>query len=365
MKKNFLVYSDYGAPYRGNFINSIAKLEEQIVFNNNEMIYLFPPRTKSRGWTHDMEKRGCKIYFLSGKAFKDIKLIRFIIKEHQINNIYIHFYTSKMLLMIDIARIALKSKVIIHLHNQVAKYNTWKNLIFKKLIRGKYFIGCSKANTLSALNSGIKKSQIRTVENAIDFSRLEKYENINKKDFGVHENAMVILMFGYAYHTKGVDLAIKAIEQLRSLSYNIELLISVSSNTDKLIANIKAHFGECPNWIKIIPPRDDVATYYHVSDVFLSASRQEGFCYSLVEAAYCETKTLASKIPAQLELELPHSMWFENENVNDLIDKIKNSYRVLEQTELLKEQKIKVYEKYDISVWAKRVFETIDSFKKL
>ena len=104
-------------------------------------------------------------------------------------------------------------------------------------------------------------------------------------------------MFGFDYYRKGVDLAIEALSEIINEKEDVCLLISLSSNKDFVLSKIRKRFNTIPDWIKILELRNDIVTYYHLSDAFLSPSRSEGFCNSLVEGAYCEIPLIASKIP--------------------------------------------------------------------
>lgn len=63
--------------------------------------------------------------------------------------------------------------------------------------------------------------------------------------------------------------------------------------------------------------RDDVSSYYKETDFFLSPSIEEGFPYSLDEAAYCEVPIVASKCPGQSENKVPEIYWIEDPSLYD------------------------------------------------
>jgi len=64
-------------------------------------------------------------------------------------------------------------------------------------------------------------------------------------------------------------------------------------------------------------PTHNVASYYNSSDIFLSSSREEGFTYSVLEAAYCNPMIIASEIGGH-PLDIPFISHFESGNVNQL-----------------------------------------------
>lgn len=83
-------------------------------------------------------------------------------------------------------------------------------------------------------------------------------------------------------------------QKLRDEGQNIYLAVCTASNTQTIAEQIRAQFGEFPEWLKLLPPRQDIASYYRAADIYIQASRSEGFCYAIVEAAYCGKTVVAS-----------------------------------------------------------------------
>jgi len=173
-------------------------------------------------------------------------------------------------------------------------------------------------------------------------------------------------MFGYNFEVKGVDLAVEAVRQLRAqVSFPVVLAVALSSNLESVRRRIAEQLGEAtlPDWILLLPPREDVGSYYRMADVFLSPSRQEGFCYALVEAAYCLTPVLASAIDAQKDLALPQSAFFPPLDAGALYAAL---YRVLSEeaspasAQRLEQASERVRQTYALSRWAERVCAAYD-----
>src|SRR5437879_9500126 len=99
---------------------------------------------------------------------------------------------------------------------------------------------------------------------------------------------------------------------------DISLLLSLSINREVIESKIRERFEQVPQWLTILDPRDDIASYYKLSDYFISASREEGFCNALVEAAYCGRPIITSDIPGPQSLNIPHTYKFTSENVAEL-----------------------------------------------
>lgn len=364
MNKNILQIADYNAPYRGNFISSLEALHSELKQNNCKMFYLFPEKARSQKWVKDLMDKEYFIYFYNKNIFKNYFLICKIVKKHKINIFHVHFRNIKIALPVTLAHLTFKKTFYFtHIHGQYEKGSIFKEYLRRLARWDTFYIGCSQPVSQQIAKAGVKSNRIFCVENAIDFSRLDEYEILSNAEFGLSENTKKILMFGYDWYIKGVDLALEAVESLIKEKNDVVLLISVANNRDVLENYIEEKFGEMPEWLILLNPRNDVATYYNFADVFISPSRKEGFCYSLIEAAYCKTPVLASNIPAQSNLKLLGDVWFKTESVEQLKEHL---YKVLEfkDSKLLEAQRKIVIRNYSIDRWCKEILEVYGEVAK-
>lgn len=360
-RNNILQIINYAAIYRGNFIDSLTELGKVLAKQKRKMVYLFCNRAKNEDsiiWINEMIKEGKKVNFYTGNLIEDIKLTKEIIHKNRIDIIHVHFFTIKQLLLIKTAACGEDVKIILHFHNHPRKITSIiGSLCRKSIYRNCYLIGVSHS-VAAELKECFPKNNVYEVENAIEFSRLDSYEDLQKKKYRIDENAFVCLMFGFDYYRKGVDVAIKAVSITRKTGLNIYLLISLSINYKEIKNMIREQFGVVPEWIVLVKARNDVASYYHLADVFLSPSREEGFCYSAVEASYCGCCVIASEIPAQRDLQLPECRWFESDNAEELSNRIQDV--LIANPIISEEQIIKLKKKYNISKWAKAIVDIYD-----
>lgn len=348
--KNVLIITDYAAPYEGNFIMSLKKLEKSIIEDGGEFYYFFQQEAKNINWVNKMNN----YHFFGKNILNNIKIFNNFIKRNNIDIVYSHFCLPKTQLAIKISRIMNKNiKLVQHFHNHYElPNNIVKKIIFRFIFKGDINIGCSKD---VADSIPYAKKRVTYVTNAIDFSRLDIYENIKLTD-----NKFVILMFGYTYERKGVDLAIKAIQKLNNS--NILLAISVSKNLEEFKQCIIRDFVKVPNFVKILEPRNDIATYYKACNLFLSAAREEGFCYAIVEAVYCGKPCICTKLPGQPN-EIPDLLTVESENIEEIAKKIQ---LVVEEKNKLSTSKVKKYvsDTYGIDTWVKEIKKVIINEEK-
>lgn len=212
------------------------------------------------------------------------------------------------------------------------------------------YIGCSKS---VAEKLPFKKSKCRYATNAIYLPRLDDYEKVKlgkKDDF-------VVLMFGRPYERKGVDLAIKAIQKLDNPK--IKLVISLSVLREEFEATMRADFGEIPEFVEIVPPRNDIGSYYHAANLFISPAREEGFCNAIPESMYCGTPCISSDIDG-IPREIPDLILFKSEDVDELSKDIKLVYDGKNRfdTKMVKKY---VEDNFSVTEWARKIEKILES----
>jgi len=220
------------------------------------------------------------------------------------------------------------------------------------------YIGCSESVAVEyKKNFNIKDGKITHVTNAINFNRLDNFDNLQRTDFLIGNETKVFLLFGFDYYRKGVDVILEAMDRLVAEGHDVCLLLSLSTNVELIESRIIDRFTKIPDWLRILSPREDIASYYLLSDYFISASREEGFCNALVEAAYCERPIISSNIPGQGELNIPHTYKFTSENVAELKDAMMAlmSLTDAQKSKIATEQKEYVIKNFDLETWAEQI----------
>ena len=353
--KNVLLICGYAAPYKGNFILSLEYLED--TYKDGKMVYMFPENAKNVAWMADFQENH-RVYFMPMGFFgkkvnrKILKELKNILLIEDIKIIHTHFLMYNYSLFVAKHTFAKSIRMIAHIHNQFAIPSTKSAPIKKFVMEHSYdtIVGVSKS-VADGLNRSIKHKNITYIDNAICFSRLDSQEKISLRD---NDNQKVILMAGWPAWVKGVDIAAKAILELRNDGYDIKLCIMQSGDFDQTRRCITEAIGSYPDWVQILSPREDVATYYNAADIFLSASRTEAFSYCLVEAAYCTPMLITSDIPGPSDLKIDGMERFVSENVEDLVHKIKELLIISIDVE---ERKYNVIRLYDLRSWTSAIVE--------
>ena len=355
MKRNntaegVLHFADFKSPCRGNFINSLEYLRPVTESQGKKVVYLFPAATAKREWAQEL-KKDADVYFLGDSLLQNVKTVRSIIKRHNIKIIHSHFYKLPYILTLDLASAFMGIKHVVHLHCALHIHGGVARAIEKFLLRGKIFIGCSQKLTDDA-KKYYPKNDAYTAKNAIWFPRLDEYEALDKSALGLSENAKTLMMFGFLYEVKGVDLALEAVSELIDSGKDLQLILILTSNIDEIKTKITNRFGGIPQWLHLLPPRNDIASYYRLCDAFLAPSRSEGLPYSVLEASYLKIPVVLSNIPAHASLNLPCGYYFESENVGQLKASLTSALDSAYDDGAFTAQSEQIKNEYQLSVWA-------------
>lgn len=288
MKCAFIA-SFYG-PYYSNFVAAMIAFDKKMKQEGHSVFYILPEETENFEWMPILKEQNDNIYFLEYKpySFNNFFALKKIFRKEKVDLIYSHMCGWDLT-----ARFAAPvTPIVWHMHmnvNITNKIKFIKNWIkFRIFGFGKtYHIAVSNP-VAKAINSLNPKNKCTTIQNGIDFSRLQvKTQNTTKSK---EKN---ILIFGWAPYVKGLDIALDACEKLSASGLSFKLLVSAQEKTYGYVAS---RYNELPEWLQMIEPTSDVASLYNKADIMLSASRSEGFSFALAEAIYNGCVTVVSDI---------------------------------------------------------------------
>jgi len=364
--RSILQLTDYGAPYEGNFVSSLRALEAKLGAEGRAMTYVFPPRASDRLWVQEMAQEKPNVHILQpGGFFSYMRQVRRLLKDTNSGILHVHFihYREKIASLFAARTCGHRVRLVVHLHNHLDLPKNFLRALPQRLYlaQAEQFVCCSASVANRLIRDGIPAKKVVVAENAIAFERLDAFLPLTHAELGLPIDAKAALIFGFDFYRKGVDLAVEAVRQLRKeQGKNVALAVVLSSRKEEAERNILQQLGleRLPDWIRLLPPRSDVGSYYRFADVFLSPSREEGFCYALVEAVYCKVPVVASAIDAQKDLRLPEHSFCVPGDASSLADAI--SFQLDLPSEqgfdaTLEEAKRRVVAAYSLSAWADAV----------
>lgn len=321
---NVLELCDFFSNYASNFVPSIAFLEKELNRLGHKVFFIFSKRNLSKKffeWEEPFSKEHSAT-LLDFSTYKIVKDVVAFISEHDIKIVHAHFIASFYLSEI---KKRCPDDVVFYEHIHSAPYNNVKT--FKATIKRmrNLFILDKKIEKICVSNAIAPMTKyiypltnVTTCLNALDFNRLSKCANNNFKDFS-------ILMFGYNFYVKGVDLAIDAVLKL-SFEFNVRLDIVLSANFEENKNKIIEIYGKIPDCIKLLPPTSDVVSLYKNHRIFLNASRSEGLSFANIESYYSGMLCVFSNISANSEANLPGVLYFGSNSFDELYKTLKHAY---------------------------------------
>ena len=358
MEKRINIICNYSSLYAGNFIPSILKLCEKLDFE--VIVFSFPVEAENRNWVEYIKSKGYKVFFYRKKFFnKDIKLIN---SRNSINVIYTHFISGlKIKMVVPFNR---RIKLFIHVHSDFSgnkKISLKRRIItmFERMFirTDAIYIFVSKPLCLKS-----KFKHRFFVQNALCLDRIVARE-LNIDDFlkrnNIHKQDTIFLLFGWSPYVKGVDLAVKSFMSVPDDLQNKAKLIIVHGKDDGK--------RECINYlvdrlhdksflnnqnIIFIPPEEDVFSLYNISDIYIMASRSEGFSYSTLESLFFNLLCIVNDIEGVAwAKQFKSCLFFKRDSVIDLANLIKKCIG----TKSLHKKKNDIAKKYDIEEWANKI----------
>ena len=356
---NVLFICGYAAEYKGNFIECLTQLDIAM-HGKQQACYIFPPEAKDKEWVNELQIAGAKVYFNTNSILGEYRLQNQICKEHKIDIIYHHFWNLKDCIDNRLLKIKYpKLKMVIHHHNEYHISNSKRNEILKHwILDADMHIGCGEYVSKEVIEAGFRN--VKWVDNCIEFSRLDCHEPY---DMGLGLN--LLTFSSYSYEAKGIDISIKACFEARKQGVPVNLFIAIATKWEemeqKIVEECKRLNGAIPEWIKLLPPRSDIATYYRAADAYLNSSRTEGFCYASVEAVYCGAQIIQSNHPGN-RLDIPRTLICSIGNVGECVNAIEELYQRKKDGEIKEDhiiQKKYILDNYSISTWTKKVAEEL------
>lgn len=359
---NVLHIVNVSSPYPGNLNASIWSLDGTA----GDMVYVYPMSAEGIDYLVDEEKRGRKLYYRSQIFLKDIWLFYRLCRKYRIDILHLHFWRLKDQLIIKIVRMLLKIRgqeihSCIHHHSMYAVSESRIREIIKRwFFKGFLNICVSDGMYRQMIAWGFAKDSLAEVDNCLVFSRLDEYREL---EWG-GRNALVFA--GIGCHIKGTDIACKGVAEYNKEHQNKQIILRIVCAVKQ--ADVETYVnelfsGEIPEWIRFLPPVTDVASYYRAADVFLSTSRSEGLCYSVLESVYCGIEPIQSEIPGH-RLDIPECKTFESEDWRGLADCLDRVFG--ESAEVRKRltslQRKYVMEHYSIERWN---FEMEEIYRKM
>lgn len=349
--------SSYMGPYISNYILSEVALERKFKEQGDYLVHIFPKDVENKEWVRLFREIDAKVYFIeyAPSTLRSIKTLRQIFKEENINIIHCHFggwdldakFAAPFIPMIW------HQRMYVNLNTMIRKIKYW----VKYNIIGMFnTVNIAISDAVYDAIASITKKKTYCIPNCIEFERVKIDLPLRLQKSKIKEKCKVLL-FGYSPYVKGLDIACKACDILDKKGFKIELGVVSQPVSDEYIAE---NFQPRPLWLNVLKPSNNVSEYYNEADIFLSASRSEGFSNSLLEAIYCGCPAVYSDIPGtKWASTFAHTFEYEVESPESLARTIEMCYNTPITEKIIEDNRKKAVKIYSIDSWVEKVYKVL------
>jgi glycosyltransferase involved in cell wall biosynthesis len=298
----------FAAPHGGNFVASMRALAGSCEEQGWVFVLALPPSAAKMGWCARLIAEGYQVRFLpdSASVLSNAWALGHLAVESDAVLIHTHFsqYDVAAWVACFLLRIRRRHvRVVWHTHSDFPDRATplrWAKNVLKYRFMGRAvrMIAVSEHIRERTVKAGFDAAAVVTIRNGIDLarasaatrSRAQMYEELH-----IPSDRRMLLLFGWEPTVKGVDVAMNAVGALVGMGLPVVLAVVGTAPLREFV--LRASNGEPPPWVRIVPPTDHVADLYQAASVFVSASRNEGFPYSICEALANHLPVVVSDLP--------------------------------------------------------------------
>ena len=285
----------------------------------------FATMSKSLSFAEDLEREGCKIFYISCYAEENkeqfIKEFKKILLEGNYDVVHLHTKQWKSFCVEELAKEVNIKRIIVHAHNtgidaidvalrekEIGLHNRMLNLLTEDIATD--FWACSKRAADFVFADKIDQKKIKIMCNAIDLERFKYKESVRMKlrdELNIN-NKFVIGHVGRFVYQKNHDFIIDVFSHVCKQNENAVLLLVGEGELEENIRQ-KVNKLQLSDKVIFMGWRKDVQDILQAMDVFVLPSKFEGLPIVAVEAQAVGLKCLCSdtitdevKITKRLEL---------------------------------------------------------------
>lgn len=286
----------------------------------------FVTMSKTLDFAQELEKEGCKVYYLSTYAEDDREQFETEVKEILKNGgydvMYLHTSWWRGFVLEEIGKEIGIPKIIVHSHNTNVhiKENQSRedaiNLHYEQRERlsqdiATDFLACSQEAADWLYDNKISKEKIQIIPYAIELENYQFNSQIRKEyreKLGINDEFVIGHVGRFAFQ-KNHDFLIEVFKEIVKTNDNVKLLLVGVGELEDSIKDKVSALG-LQDKVIFAGKREDINCLMQAMDLFAFPSRFEGFGIVLIEAQAAGLKCIVSK-------EIP-SIAFLTENIEAL-----------------------------------------------
>lgn len=358
--KRVIFVVHYTSECGGNIISLLDKYAEYLIGEYDCNVYWIFPKHNPSQWLKDLQKKYIVAFTTDPFGIipkeQTIKELCCLFEEWQPDIVHSHFEQYDISVSKAVKILNNNIKVIYHIHDAMSfevhgkkfpiiryiRRRIWYMLRYYYWGKKAYFISVSpemafftnyirkhplsrptkfKADKFSAL----ELNNVSVVINGIVENRLNKSIVTKKKN-----SVFSFLSFGTTYKSKGIDTLLAASELLHKSDRKFQVIITKGNHLDYYLN--QRYGNNYPQWLKVIPQTENVATLFESVDCYISASRAETMSMAIAEATFMDLPVIQSNIPGtDWNAKNPSTFLFNVENASELCEQMQRVMDIDEQ----------------------------------
>lgn len=304
--------TDYASSYEGAFIRQLRMLDDEVRSRGGRSSALcLTQAAHDQSWSRVLEDDGWQLQVIpDGSTRSQAGVARAIadaVLQLRPDVVHVHFgtfdlSTRRALLMLRRSLGSATPKLVWHyrtaLESRIEERSRLRRIKdYAKFSRAgsdvDMFVSVTRALADEVSLRGAASDRVRAVVAGCDTERFCRHQQNRvriREALGLSDDDVFLLHMGWSWHRKGGDLLAEALRMLEVGSQTRIVAYSIGAPEDALLGSVK-----------VLPMTDRVHEYHQASDIFVSASRSEGFGNGLVEAMACERVAVAAVAEGQIE----------------------------------------------------------------
>jgi glycosyltransferase involved in cell wall biosynthesis len=361
---------DFQPEYGGAFVEALVHLNRYCRHNFNVgILCAFPVSASNRNWLKRLDEEGVR-YALIPRQRNIMRHVRVLLKNYDPLILHTHFFLFDLSAVLMKLLIYRNCKIVWHYHNpteftskQRIKDAFKVRICFNRFGDRGVAVGDGVYESMRA--TGFMPRKTVLIHNAVNISRFLKKCEVTleaRRELQISGDAIAFLLLGWDPVRKGVDIFLRAAEEMCRRNYkNCRFLVVGRAETRRFVSQLLCNSDLSHDVFQVIDPVEDITLLLKCVDVLVSASRSEGLSYSVLEAMAAEKLILSSDIASVRETYgKSNGVWlFPNEDwkaLSDLMIRFVGSLPA-ERRSLAHANSQYVLENHSLDRWAQRIVQ--------
>lgn len=301
---------DYAAPYTGSFIRQLEVLDDELgVRGLGRSAFAFPPAAEHTDWFADMARNGRPAYTLPPPGARSLARAHAAIRAHLSSTrctiVHSHFlgYDLSSALAVARERAAGHELELIWHYRTALECHPADRSLTQRLKDGLKFrcLGSGVDRYVAVTEALAREAAVRGADGRVsavvagcDTDAFRPDPNSRARSraaLDVADDEVLVLHFGWRWKRKGGDVLVAAAKLLADRGVGPLRFVSVGAPPHEVGPPVRR-----------IPFTERIAELHQAADIFVSASRSEGFGNGLMEAFASGTPAVATLVEGQREL---------------------------------------------------------------